>query len=376
MKKILFVGNDAAFFLSHRLPLASYAGNQGYDVHVAMPEPEDSPQAISIQNHGMSYHRFSMNRMSRNPLRELKTIWSLYRLYQRVQPDLIHHIAVKAILYGGIAALLSGHTCSIYAFTGLGALFTHQDITTKALRTAITSIYKVIFFPSRAWVIFQNPDDLCLFTQTGITRKQRSVLIRSSGVNLCEFRYQPEPAGTPVIILAARMLKSKGVYEFAAAARKINAKGLAARFVLVGDVPNNHDAVPEKTLDTWQQEGILEWWGHRSDMPNILPQAHIICLPSSYREGVPKVLLEAAACGRAIIATDVPGCREITLHQQNGLLVEPRNSDALAAGIEILLRNPDKRKRLGRAGRQLVEEEFSVERVVHQTLQVYQKLFT
>ncbi|MEZ5453033.1 MAG: glycosyltransferase family 4 protein [Thiothrix sp.] len=375
MKKILFVGNDAAFFLSHRLPLAKQLGNQGYDVHVAMPEPESNPSAMSIQSHGMNYHQFSMDRMSRNPLRELNTVWSLFRLYQWVQPDLIHHIAVKAILYGGIAALLSGHTRSIYAFTGIGTLFTHQDITTRVLRTAITPVYKIIFLPSRAWAIFQNPDDLGLFTEAGITREQRSVLIRSSGVNLREFSYRPEPEGTPVIILAARMLKSKGVHEFAAAARKIHAKGLEARFVLVGEVPYNRDAVPVGVLQQWQQEGFLEWWGYRSDMADILPQTHIICLPS-YREGVPKVLLEAAACGRAIVASDVPGCREITLHQQNGLLVEPRSSDALAAGIEILLRNPHKRRRLGHAGRQLVEQEFSVEQVVHQTLQVYQKLFT
>lgn len=375
MKKILFVGNDAAFFLSHRIPLAEHVSHRGYDVHVAMPEPADSPEALDIQARGMCYHSFSMDRMSRNPLRELGAIWSLYRLYKQVQPDLIHHIAVKAILYGGIAALLSGHTRSIYAFTGLGSLFTHQDIATKTLRTVITPVYKAIFFPSRAWAIFQNPDDLGLFTQAGITRKQRSVLIRSSGVNLREFRYRPEPEGDPVVLLAARMLKSKGVCEFAGAARKIHAKGLSARFVLVGDVPNNHDAIPLEELRKWQQEGCVEWWGHRSDMPDILPQAHIICLPS-YREGVPKVLLEAAACGRAIVASDVPGCREITLHQQNGLLVEPQSSTALAAGIEILLRNPDKRKRLGLAGRRLVEQEFSVEQVVHQTLQVYQKLFT
>lgn len=375
MKKILFVGNDAAFFLSHRLPLASQASNHGYDVHVAMPEPADNPSAMSIMDCGMSYHSFSMDRMGRNPLRELNAVWSLFRLYQQVHPDLIHHIAVKAILYGGIAALLSGHTRSIYAFTGLGTLFTHQDMTTKALRTAITPVYKAIFFPSRAWAIFQNPDDLGLFTDAGITRKQRSVLIRSSGVNLREFPYKPEPDGIPLIMLAARMLKSKGIHEFAEAARKIQAKGLPARFVLVGDIPANRDAVSLDELTSWQQSGYIEWWGYQGDMPNILPQAHIICLPS-YREGVPKVLLEAAACGRAIVASDVPGCREITLHQKNGLLVEPRNSDALAAGIEILLRNPRKRQRLGWAGRRLVEKEFSVEQVVDQTLQIYQKLFT
>lgn len=378
MKKILFVGNDIAFFISHRLPLAEEALAAGYAVHVAMPEPENHHSVQVLRDMRINYHSFFMRRMGVNPLYEMLSIWHLFRLYRTLKPDLVHHIAMKAILYGGISSLFSNPKQTVFAFTGLGTLFTHEDPATKLLRRIITPVYKSIFFPTRAWAIFQNPDDLRLFTyQKRITRANRSFLIRSSGVNLREFPYSKEPLSKPpVVMLAARMLKTKGVREFVEAAEMLHKRGWEAHFVLVGDAPVNHDTITKEQLHAWEKAGAIEWWGRQENMPRILAQANIICLPAHFREGVPKVLLEAAACGRAIIASNIPGCREITEHRMNGLLIEPRNSRALAAAIEILLRNPDKRQRMGRYGRQLVESEFSVERVVGETLKIYQKLLS
>lgn len=332
MKSLLFVGNDAYFFLSHRLPLAIAAQCAGYAIHVAMPEQEDDIAALQIQEQGMTYHRITLQRSDQPLLQELRTIANLHRLYRQVRPDLIHHIAVKAIFYGGIAAMLSGYT--------------------------------------------QARETVGLFARFRPLRRSRVVahqtVKHAPTINLQQFGFHPEPAGIPVVMFASRLLIAKGVREFVEAARIIRAKGLPARFVLVGDSPFSHDAISLTELTSWMKNGDIEWWGQKNDMAVVLPQANIVCLPTHYHEGVPQELLEAAACGRAIITSDIAGCREITAHQYNGLLVEPHNSIALAASIEILLRTPHKRERMGFAGRHLVEKAFSVKQVIETTLQAYQ----
>ncbi|HPE60387.1 MAG TPA: glycosyltransferase family 4 protein [Thiolinea sp.] len=376
MQKILFVGNDLAFFFSHRLPLAKQALRAGYQVHIAMPEGREHPLVDSLRILGMHYHPVAIRRMGRNPWHELTAVFSLYRLYRAERPDLIHHIAMKAILYGGLASLFQHSGQSLFAFTGLGTLFTHEDRGTRLLRQVLEPLYRLIFLPVRAWALFQNPDDLNLFLGSGITSRQRSFLIRGSGVNLQDYQPVPEPEGVPVVMLASRLLRTKGVDEFAGAAALIAACGIRARFVLVGDCPDNHDAVPEVRVREWVRRGQLEWWGYCSDMPAILVRASIVCLPAHYREGVPKVLLEAAACGRALVASDIPGNREVVQDGDNGLLVRPRDEHALAAAIATLLADPERRASMGRNGRRLVEREFSVEQVVGKTLAIYRQLLT
>lgn len=189
-----------------------------------------------------------------------------------------------------------------------------------------------------------------------------------------QFTPSPEPCGAPLVVLAARMIWDKGVGEFVKAAYQLRLSGVQARFVLVGEIDyGNPSAIPEAQMKAWQAEGFVEWWGYKTEMPEILSRAHIVCLPS-YREGVPKVLIEAAACGRATIATDMPGCREIVRHEENGLLVPPRDASALAAAIERLVEDPALRTRFGARGRQIAEAEFSVERVVRDTLAIYREL--
>ncbi|MCB1619109.1 MAG: glycosyltransferase family 4 protein [Thiothrix sp.] len=374
MCKILFVGNDIAFFFSHRLPLAQQALQAGYQVHIAMPEPPDHPLVHRLRELGISYHPVALRRMGRNPFHELAAVFSLYRLYRTERPDLIHHIAIKAILYGGLAALFQRSGQSLFAFTGLGTLFTHEDRGTRLLRHLLEPCYRLIFLPARTWALFQNPDDLNLFLDSGIASRERAFLIRGSGVNLQDYRPLPEPDGIPVVMLASRLLRTKGVDEFAGAAALVAASGVSARFVLVGDCPDNHDAIPEARVHAWVRQGRLEWWGHCSNMPAVLVRASVVCLPAHYREGVPKVLLEAAACGRALVASDIPGNREAVRDGENGLLVRPRDAVSLAAGIMALLADPEQRMRMGQAGRRLVEREFSVEQVVDRTLTIYRQL--
>ncbi|MEW6616666.1 MAG: glycosyltransferase family 4 protein [Thermodesulfobacteriota bacterium] len=213
-----------------------------------------------------------------------------------------------------------------------------------------------------------------MLADSGLVSPKRATLIRGAGVNPNVFASRPEPEGAPVVILAARMLWDKGIGEFVEAARWLREQGIAARFVLVGDSdPGNPAAVLVARLDEWRRSGVVEWWGHREDMPEVFAQSNIVVLPS-YREGLPKVLLEAASCGRAIVATDVPGCREIVRHNENGLLVPPRDSKSLADALKILIENPELRRKMGARGREIVEAEFSEEIVVRQTMEVYKEI--
>jgi glycosyltransferase involved in cell wall biosynthesis len=223
-------------------------------------------------------------------------------------------------------------------------------------------------------LILQNPDDVRLFVSLGLAREDSIRLIRGSGVDTHRFAPVPEPDGAPLVILPARMLWDKGVGEFVAAARILRQRGVQARFALVGDTDEENPAsISQGQLESWARDGVVEWWGRRDDMPEVLRRSALVCLPS-YREGLPKALLEAASCGRAIVTSDVPGCREIVHHDHNGLLVPAQNADVLADALARMLEQPEERHRMGRNGRELVLGEFSQESVSQATLAVYHEL--
>jgi glycosyltransferase involved in cell wall biosynthesis len=225
-------------------------------------------------------------------------------------------------------------------------------------------------------VVLQNPDDQRELVSAGAVSPDRITLIRGSGVDLSEFLIAPEPAGPPVVVLPSRLVWDKGVREFVDAASELRRNGVRARFALVGDRdPDNPTSVPPGQLEAWQASGIVEWWGHRHDMPSVFAESHLVCLPS-YREGLPKVLLEAAASGRPIVTTDVPGCREVVRHGENGLLVPARSVGPLAHALRELIADPARRARFGRRGREIVEAEFSVERVVEAHVALYRERLT
>ncbi len=328
MKKILFVVNNLSFLLSHRLEIALEALKIGWEVHVAAPVNDD----ISvIRSHGFIFHPIKITRSSMNPFGEIATMAELFGLYKRLRPDILHHITIKPVIYGGIAARLSGMPAVVSAIPGLGFIFLDRKILAKQIRAIVKSMYRIVLGHKNMKVIFQNPDDLDLFVSNFMIDKNKTVLIRGSGVDISHFTpTQKEPAKTPIVLMPSRLLWDKGVKEFIESAIYIQKKNIDAKFVLAGDTDSgNPSSVPVEQLEKWGSEKIIEWIGFEKNMPALFAKSDIVVLPS-YREGLPKVLIEAASCGLPIVTTDTPGCREIVKNGKNGLLVPPRDSLSLA----------------------------------------------
>jgi len=368
--KLLYLITEDWFFCSHFLARAVAARAAGYEVLVVARERQHGEL---IRQAGLRLIPVEFSRKRLHPLKELGLLREILRIYRQERPDVVHQIAVKPILYGTLAARLAGLRNIVNAPVGMGYVFSSDEWRARCLRPALRLAYRFLMNPSGSRVIFENRDDLAAFVEQGTVRRGDAALIRGAGVDVSRFHpvaVTPEN-GLPVVMLVARMLRDKGVLEFVAAARRLHEAGLRARFVLVGDPDvENPATIDEPTLHGWHGQFGVEWWGRREDMPEVFAQADVVCLPS-YREGLPKVLLEAAACGRALVATDVPGCREIVIDGYNGLLVPARDSQALAAAIERLLQDAGLRQRFGACGRALVEAEFAEERVVEQTLALY-----
>lgn len=370
-KKLLFLVTEDWYFWSHRLPPARAAQAAGYDIVVAT---RVGNRGADISAEGFKLVPLDLRRRSRNPFRELAAIAQIVKIYLRERPDIVHHVALKPVLYGSLAAYFVRGPVVVNALAGMGFLFTSGSILATVLREVVSCLFRLLLNSGRNLLILQNPDDQAMLVNGGLVAAERVRLIRGSGVDVERFALTPEPQTTPVVMLPSRMLWDKGVGEFVEAARLLRARGAMARFVLVGNGdPDNPASISEYQLKTWRDSGVVESWGHCRDMPVTLAQAHIICLPS-YREGLPKVLLEAAACGRPLIATDVPGCREIVRHRQNGLLVPVRDAVCLADAIERLLGDADLRRVMGQQGRRMVESEFSEATVAQQTLAIYLEL--
>jgi glycosyltransferase involved in cell wall biosynthesis len=295
----------------------------------------------------------------------------MVEVMRRVQPDIVHLVTIKPVLLGGIAARLARVPALVAAVSGLGYFFMARGIRAALGRAAVRTAYRLALGHPNASVIFQNRDDMAVIQEYASLAPGKAELIRGSGVNLREFHPVAPPPGGPVVLMAARLLADKGVHEFVAAARELHGHA-GARFVLAGDIdPGNPTSLTREGLDRLVADGIVEWWGHRHDMPQVLGQASIVVLPS-YREGLPKVLIEAAACGKAIVTTDVPGCRDAITAGETGLLVPARDSAALAAALRGLLESPETCNRMGAAGRQLAESAFDIGRVVSRHLEIYE----
>lgn len=369
--RLLFVVNRDQFFISHRLPLAAAARDAGVDVTVVAG---DTGGADAIRAKGLGFVDLPISRSGTNPLTDARTVAFLIRLYRRLRPDLVHHVTVKPVVYGSLAARVVGGIAVVNAISGLAYTFSSSRLHARILRPLVKALYRLALRDPSSRTIFQNPDDRDDLIRMGIARPEQSVLIRGAGVDCAAFQPTPEPDGVPVVMLLARMLSEKGVREFAEAARNLIAAGTTAKFVLVGDVdPDNPGSIEAGELEAWVREGVVEHWGHQRDVPAVLAKATLVVLPA-YREGLPKSLLEAAACARPIVATDVPGCREIVRAGVNGLLVPARDPKSLAVAIQTLLQSGELRERFGRAGRAMVVNEFSEEIVVTKTMALYREL--
>jgi len=377
--RLLFVVNESFFFYSHRLAVARAAKKLGFAVHVAAPPdhvwaPRDFTVA-RLHDEGFVFHPIPLQRRGRNPIADLRTLTALARLYRSLRPHVLHHLTIKPVLYGGIVARLLRVPAVVNAVTGLGHAFSAGDLPARVVRHGVARAYRWSMGNPRCRVIVQNAEDGEVLVAMGAAGADRIRLIRGSGVPLAEFPPVPEPDGPPLVVLPARLIWEKGIAEFVEAARRLKGEGVAARFALLGDVKSNYPrAVPQSAVEAWQAEGIVEWWGRREDMPEVYAQSHVVCLPTTYGEGVPRVLIEAAACGRAVVTSDVAGCNDIVRDGINGLLVPPGDVDALTAALRRLLLDVALRQRLGAGGQRIAAEEFSLEQVVAQTLAVYREL--
>lgn len=364
--KLLYFVTEDWYFCSHRLPLAIAARDAGYEVVVVTRVREHGE---IIHQAGLKLVPFELSRRGMNPLAELSMFARLVAVYRREKPDLVHHVAMKPVLYGSLAARLAGVPCVINALAGLGWLFTSGSRHARLLRGPVAAALRMAL--GRTVTIVQNPDDQSALVSLGVPLDGIR-MVRGSGVDTGVYAPGDEEDGIPLVVLPARMLWDKGVGEFVAAAEQLRAEGIAARFALVGAPdPMNPASVPVVQLLAWQTAGAVEWWGRRDDMPEVYRQAHLVCLPS-YREGLPKSLIEAAACSRAIVTTDAPGCREIVRDGDNGLLVPLKDAPALANALRRLIMDGALRRRMGARSRQIAVDEFALERVISATLDVYQ----
>jgi glycosyltransferase involved in cell wall biosynthesis len=370
-RKILFVVNDAGFFKSHRLRLAQEASARGYEPVVACGR---SSGEAALCEYGIRCRTFALSRSGLNPIRDLNTFIALLRIYRDEKPDIVHHVTIKPVIYGTLASRLAHVPAVVNAIPGMGFVFTQRGFTASVVRNLVNLLYRIALVHGNMRFIFQNREDLQSFVEHTVIPEPQTHLIRGSGIDLNDFPFMPEPPGPVTFVLLARMLSDKGIREFVEAARRVRSSQPQWRFVLVGGVdPGNPSSLTDAELEAWNAEGVVEWLGHRSDVPAILAGAHVACLPS-YREGLPKSLLEASAIGRPMIASNVPGCREVVRDGITGLLVEPRDAVALAAAMLRLGLDPALRARLGRAARERAEALYSIEDVVRDTFLIYDEL--
>jgi len=371
-KVIILVNNDF-FFYSHRLSLARAARQAGYGVSVATRVHE---HADRICAEGFTLHplrHFIGDNL--DPVRELRAMLELRGLYRRERPRLVHHIGLKMSVTGSLAARAAGVDRVLNTFTGLGYLFTGAGLKAAIVRGTALRAMKTALKGRRAKLCFQNDADRREFVVRGFAREADALLVRGSGVNVDEFAPAPFPPEPPVVLFASRMLADKGPRLLVEAARLLRERRVACRVLLAGmPDPGNPRSLSEAELRRWHEEGSIEWLGGRTDMPALIAASHIVCLPTYYREGLPRILLEAAACARPIVATDIPGCRELVTDGVNGLLVPVKDANALAAALERLIADPALGERMGRAGREKVVAELSDTRINEQTLGIYGEL--
>jgi len=370
-KRLLFVVNVDWFFVSHRLPIALHALQQGYEVHIATGVTNKQKE---LEQCGLMVHPLSIDRSSASLLDALRTFWQMLGVFLKVKPDLVHLVTIKPVLFGGLIARITQVPAVVVAFSGLGTVFVSREKGGGWRRRVVEAAYRIALGHRNLKAIFQNPEDHAMLVSNGALPNSKTVLIRGSGVALQAYPMRPEPDGMPVVTFAARLLKDKGVLEFIDAIRILKDRGVKARYWLVGAPdPGNPSSVSQADISEWVSLGLVEALGLRSDMPVVLSASNVVVLPS-YREGLPKVLIEAAACGRAVVTTDVAGCRDAIEPGVTGLLVPVRDAVALADAIEFMIEVPELRKRMGAAGRQLAEQAFTIERVVETHLQIYAEL--
>jgi glycosyltransferase involved in cell wall biosynthesis len=373
--KLMFLVTEDWYFWAHRLPQARAARAAGFAVSVAT---RVAAHGERIQAEGFALHTLGWRRGSANAFAALAAIREIAALYRRERPDLLHHVSQKPILIGSIAARLAGRRRVVNALTGLGFTFAAATFKARAIRTFLVLALRLAASHPGIRFLVENPDDGALLRRLGIVLPDQVILIRGSGVDLARYDPLPEPPSPPIVIgCATRMLRIKGVAELVAAFRRLRLQGCAAVLLLAGaSDPENPASIPPDQLRAWATEPGIEWLGQVEDITTLWRRAHIAALASQGGEGIPMSLMEAAACGRPLVATDVPGCREIVVEGETGLLVPPGDIDALAGALRRLIDDPDLRASCGLNARLRVADGLDAASVGRQTVDVYRALLT
>ncbi len=328
-----------------------------------------------MEDKGFKLKQIPIERGRINPLKDLISLYYIWNFFKDERPDIVHLVTIKPYLYGGIIARLTGVPCLVSAVSGLGSLFISKNLKSRFLRLILYPFFKIAFGHLNQKIIFQNKDDSKVFEDWGVLNFFKVQLLKGSGVKLENFnQYNNEPVGMPVICFAARLIKEKGINEFINAAKILHERKIKARFLLAGDLDiNNPSSINQNDLDKIKREAYVEVLGYHKNIEKLYNMSHIICLPS-YREGFPKSLIEAAAAGRAVVTTDVPGCRDAIIPNKTGLLVPVQNSKKLADALQWLIEHPEDRLMMGQAGRKFAEKEFAIEKIVQHHLEIYEEL--
>ncbi len=375
--RVVLFANTEWYLYNFRRSLALALQQRGYEVLLLSPP---GPYGVKLRELGLRWEPLPMQRRSLNPIREFILLWRLVVLFRRERPVLVHNFTIKCAVYGSLAARIAGIGARINAVAGMGYVFTSDGLKARALRPIVRGLMRGALGGERARLVLQNADDLELFERTGLAKPENIRLIRGSGVDCQRF----DPTGTsldirhhgkvPCVLLAARLLWDKGIADYIEAARILHAEGRSVRLLLAGDPdPGNPAAIPVEKVQAWAAEGLIDWLGHVDDMAALYARVDIVALPS-YREGLPKSLIEAAACGLPLIAADVPGCREVITDGIDGMLVPVRNGVALAKAIARLLDDPALAARLGSSARAKALAEFDERIVIDKTTGVYAEL--
>lgn len=368
---IAFLVNEDAYFLLHRLHLARAVREQGHKVIVMARE---TVHRAAIEAEGFQFHPVRLRRGNLNPLWELVTFWDILRGYRQHRPRLVHQFTFKLIVLGTLAARWNGVKAIVNAVPGLGYAFTGGGWRRGVLRAIAKAGYRTACRGPNTRILFENEDDRRYFVRKRLARETATEVLPGAGIDTEKFAPTADPGGIPVVLCASRMLWDKGVGDLIDAGRLLRSRGVAFRLLLAGEPdPHNPATIQAETLRYWDAKGEAEWLGFQRDMPGLIADSHIVCLPS-YREGLPVSLLEAASCGRPIVTTDMPGCREVVRHGKNGLLVQPHDTGALADALARLIGDAKLREEMGRAGREMVLAEFAVTHVIRRTLALYEKL--
>ena len=370
MKKLLFIVNVDKFFISHRLPIAVEAIKQGYEVHIAT---KITDQLNFLEMNGMIVHPLNLHRSGIISIASefLEILFLLYR----IAPEVVHLVTIKPVIFGGIATRLLGSSSVVSAISGLGFVFIDNGFIGKIRKKIVLYLYRIALNHKNQKIIFQNSDDKNLLISLTKVPHEKTILIPGSGVNLFKYKVSPPPERNfPIVMFASRFLIDKGIREFVHAAELINRVEHCADFVLVGSIDLfNPASIQQDELNEWKRKGNVEIWEYSSNMEKTLLNATIVTLPS-YREGYPKILIEAAACGRAIVTTNVPGCRDAIESNVTGLLVPVKDAVLLAESISILLDNKKKCEKMGINGRKRAEELFDIRMIVDSHIKIYSNL--